>query len=291
VRSVVYRFQDVDRLARHLADAEDSLLLEVPDDDDVSEGEWVLAIFEVGSGRRATAAAARGVHIDDLPYLSFEPRDFQRICEFVAAARFSGSSSMPAAEALPFPIEVELEDEPEPVTRKSDAPEDTLRSRTAIVITADGVATATVPPPPMSSQGARVLLVDDDPDIREVVSVMLEAVGLVVEVAASAEEALQRASIEHFDLLLLDWSLPGMSGLDLCKAIRKNAETAIVPVLFLSANACSTDMVEAFASGADDYVTKPFRAPELGARIFGLLRRARISLTASGSRPAIGGSP
>jgi two-component system phosphate regulon response regulator PhoB len=105
---------------------------------------------------------------------------------------------------------------------------------------------------------------------------MLEAVGLVVATCGSGEDALARATASDFDLLVVDWNLPGMNGLGLCRALRASARTATIPVLFLSANASSQDMVEAFESGADDYVVKPFRAPELGARIFGLLRRARM---------------
>jgi two-component system phosphate regulon response regulator PhoB len=66
-----------------------------------------------------------------------------------------------------------------------------------------------------------------------------------------------------------------MTGIELCRIIRKEADLSALPVLFLTANASSQDMVDAFASGADDYVVKPFRAPELGARIFSLLRRTR----------------
>jgi two-component system phosphate regulon response regulator PhoB len=122
---------------------------------------------------------------------------------------------------------------------------------------------------------AHVLLVDDDPDIRDVVGAMLEAVGLIVEPVTTAEAALDRARERHFDLLVLDWSLPGMTGLDLCRKIRAEPALSTIPVLFLTAHSSSKDIVDAFASGADDYVAKPFRAPELGARIFGLLRRAR----------------
>jgi two-component system phosphate regulon response regulator PhoB len=122
---------------------------------------------------------------------------------------------------------------------------------------------------------ARVLVVDDDADIREVVAAMLEAVGLSVTQVGSAEDALDLVRASGFDLMVLDWNLPRMNGLDLCRAIRKEPQVALVPVLFLTANASSQDMVDAFACGADDYVVKPFRAPELGARIFSLLRRAR----------------
>ena len=271
VRSIVYRFIDLARLERLLFDAEEDLLLELPDDDDVEDGEWVLAIFEVGSGRRATAAAARGTMLGDTPRLAFEPRDYQRICEFVAAAR--KGSSIPAEGPCSAPYSVPIEfDAPAPPTPRS-AGEDTLRS----AMSPAPPPSVSVVAPPSVMAGARVLLVDDDPDILEVVSAMLEVVGLVTTTAHSAEEALTLATTYHFDLLVVDWNLPAMNGLDLCRTVRHTEQTATIPVLFLSANDSEHDMVEAFASGADDYVLKPFRAPELGARIFGLLRRARMT--------------
>jgi two-component system phosphate regulon response regulator PhoB len=132
---------------------------------------------------------------------------------------------------------------------------------------------------PAAAVSSRVLLVDDDADIRDVVGAMLEAVGLIVEPVTSAEDALERVRETHFDLLVLDWNLPGMTGLELCRTVRREPNLATLPVLFLTAHSSSKDIVEAFASGADDYVAKPFRAPELGARIFGLLRRARVGQT------------
>jgi two-component system phosphate regulon response regulator PhoB len=131
--------------------------------------------------------------------------------------------------------------------------------------------------PIAAGPSARVLLVDDDRDIRDVVGAMLDAVGLLVESATSAEEALERVRRSSFDLVVLDWNLPGMTGIELCRLIRRDPALSTLPVLFLTAHASSKDVVEAFASGADDYVVKPFRAPELGARIFGLLRRARMA--------------
>jgi two-component system phosphate regulon response regulator PhoB len=130
--------------------------------------------------------------------------------------------------------------------------------------------------PFVDGPNARVLLVDDDEDIREVVGAMLGAVGLTVEASTSAEEALDRVRATSFDLLVLDWNLPGMTGIELCRLIRQDPVLSTLPVLFLTAHASSRDVVDAFASGADDYVVKPFRAPELGARIFGLIRRARM---------------
>jgi two-component system phosphate regulon response regulator PhoB len=134
---------------------------------------------------------------------------------------------------------------------------------------------------PPESQVARastkVLLVDDERDIREVVGAMLDAVGLAVEAATSAEDALVRLRSSRYDLVVLDWNLPGMTGIELCRLIRRDNVLGTLPVLFLTAHAAPQDVVEAFASGADDYVVKPFRAPELGARVFGLLRRARMA--------------
>ncbi len=123
-----------------------------------------------------------------------------------------------------------------------------------------------------------MLVVDDDDAIRDMVAAMLEAVGLVVLTAPSAEDALALFRTEPFDLVVLDWNMPRMTGIELCRALRQKPGLAALPVLFLTANAGTSDMVQAFAAGADDYVVKPFRAPELGARIFSLLRRARMSV-------------
>jgi two-component system phosphate regulon response regulator PhoB len=130
--------------------------------------------------------------------------------------------------------------------------------------------------PSTGSLAARILVVDDDAELRDVVSAMLEAVGLETDAVATAEEALAKIEAGACDLVVLDWGLPGESGLELCRRLRARPEHARLPVLFLTGRTSSHDLVEAFASGADDYVLKPFRAPELGARIFGLLRRARV---------------
>jgi two-component system phosphate regulon response regulator PhoB len=120
-----------------------------------------------------------------------------------------------------------------------------------------------------------VLVVEDDADTREMLTLMLETVGLSVNAIGSAERARHVLSRDGYDLVILDWRLPGISGLELCKEIRADANFACMPVIFLTANGSSQDMVQAFACGADDYLLKPFRAAELGARIFALLRRSR----------------
>lgn len=126
-------------------------------------------------------------------------------------------------------------------------------------------------PPPNS----RVLVVDDDADLQHVVSAMLRSSGFEVSAVSSAEEAFDHIRMAAVDLLILDWGLPGMSGIEFVRRLRKDRALGKLPVLFLTAHSSSDDLVEAFSAGADDFVSKPFRAPELGARILGLLRRSQ----------------
>jgi two-component system, OmpR family, phosphate regulon response regulator PhoB len=256
VRSILYRFPDLGEFEGVVtAEGDAECELGLPAGETVEDGEWILAIFELGPGRRATSAAGRAVAAPDGARLLFELRDWRRLVEF-------SRKEATKASILPPPSS---HDEGADRGERSDTerPPNTARSPGAR------------PSQRAAGPGARVLIVDDDPDIREVVSAMLEAVGLVVVPVGSAEDALERVHEEAFDLLVLDWNLPKMTGLDLCRLLRKDPDLGTIPVLFLTANASSQDMVEAFACGGDDYVVKPFRAPELGARIFSLLRRAR----------------
>ncbi len=250
MRSVLYRFPEVEALLRARSHGDPELAL--PEGELVGDGEWILAVFELGPSRRATSAAGRAVVTPDGASVCFEPRDWQRLFEFASQGGADESESEEPATMRFIPDQG-------PVTTRSPSKQ----------------TSATDEDPPTRGPRARVLIVDDDPDIRQVVSAMLDAVGLAVASVGSAEEALVRMEAEPFDLLVLDWNLPKMTGLDLCRAVRRSPSHALLPVLFLTANASSQDMVEAFASGGDDYVVKPFRAPELGARIFSLLRRAR----------------
>ena len=117
----------------------------------------------------------------------------------------------------------------------------------------------------------RVLVVDDEPQIRRALESILGVRGYAVTCVATGEEALKALRAQIPDLLVLDLSLPGMSGLDVCKAVRARWP---VPILVLSVRDTDRDKVAALDLGADDYLTKPFSAAELLARIRALLRRS-----------------
>lgn len=239
MRSIVCRYETAELLAEALASPDRELPVirrprsnDAPPESHRSAADGEWVLAIVEISGRASAAAARIRRHGELIALVFEPRDWARVKQLANEA--------PATDRSP-------------VIRKSSQPPSSVMKKLA------------------NSTHARILLVDDDVEVRDVVSAMLEAVGFVITTAKSGEEGLATLERDKFDLVVLDWTLPGMSGLDLCRAVR--ARWAKLPVLFLTANAGTRDVVEAFAGGADDYVVKPFRAPELGARIFGLLRR------------------
>ena len=118
--------------------------------------------------------------------------------------------------------------------------------------------------------GVRVLIVDDEPQIRRALRLALTGHGYDVQMTASGEEALDLAAADPPDVIVLDLMLPGIGGLQVCKALR---EWSQVPIVVLSAKDNERDKVEALDLGADDYLTKPFGMNELLARIRAVLRR------------------
>jgi two-component system phosphate regulon response regulator PhoB len=125
-----------------------------------------------------------------------------------------------------------------------------------------------------------VLVVEDEPSIQELIAVGLTRSGHTVKRAANAEEAYGAVSDTLPDVILLDWMLPDASGPAITRKLRSEARTREVPIIMLTARAGDDDKVEGLASGADDYVTKPFSPRELEARIQAVLRRRAPQLTA-----------
>jgi two-component system KDP operon response regulator KdpE len=116
----------------------------------------------------------------------------------------------------------------------------------------------------------RILVVDNDPQIRRVMRTTLIAEGFEISDARTGIEAIERMRAEKYDLVLLDINMPGMTGIETCKAIRAGCDVGII---MLSVRDAERDKTQAFEAGADDYVTKPFSTPELLARIRAALRR------------------
>jgi two-component system, OmpR family, KDP operon response regulator KdpE len=128
----------------------------------------------------------------------------------------------------------------------------------------------------------RILVIDDDPQIRRVMRSTLTAHGYEVNDARSGEDGLQELRNAAYDLVLLDMNMPGMGGMETCRMIRSGAEIAII---MLTVNNTERQKVEALDAGADDYVTKPFSMPELLARIRATMRRLPQTPGQSDLRP------
>ena len=130
---------------------------------------------------------------------------------------------------------------------------------------------------------SRILVVDDDATVSEIVARYLERDGYAVETVADGRVALQRALAEPPDLVVLDLMLPGMDGLDVCRRLRALAP---VPIVILTARGQEADRIAGLELGADDYVSKPFSTKELVARVRAVLRRAKGPLAAPAAGPA-----
>lgn len=126
---------------------------------------------------------------------------------------------------------------------------------------------------------AKILLIEDDPSLTELIRFNLEQEGYLVSVEMDGEEGLMSAQSNGPDLILLDWMLPNLSGIEICRRIRREKTTRNIPVIMLTARSEENDRIRGLDTGADDYITKPFSPKELLARIKAILRRIRPALS------------
>jgi len=129
----------------------------------------------------------------------------------------------------------------------------------------------------MEKMPARILVVDDEKDLVELISYNLEKEGYSVFKAYNGEEALQVAESQKPDLVILDLMLPGMQGMEVCQLIRKNPAISTLPIIMVTAKGDEIDRILGLEMGADDYITKPFSVRELLARVRAVIRRFQAS--------------
>ena len=137
----------------------------------------------------------------------------------------------------------------------------------------------------MDEKDSRILVVDDEQDLCEILKSNLETEGYQVETANSAEEALEK-DIASYNLLLLDVMMGGMSGFQLAKQLKNSEVTAHIPIIFLTARDTENDTVTGFNLGADDYISKPFSIREVMVRVRAVLRRTASKLEGA-EEPAV----
>lgn len=124
-----------------------------------------------------------------------------------------------------------------------------------------------------------ILVVEDEAALVELLRYNLEREGFEIVATPSGEEALMIVEERRVDLMLLDWMLPHMSGIEVCRQLRRKSETRNLPVIMLTARGEQADRVRGLDTGADDYITKPFAPEELVARVRAVMRRARPALS------------
>ncbi len=127
--------------------------------------------------------------------------------------------------------------------------------------------------------GARVLVVEDEEALFALLEYNLAREGFEVRGSADGDDAMLAIEEDRPDLVILDWMLPGLSGIEICRRIRTRAELRDMPVIMLTARGEEADRIRGLDTGADDYLTKPFSIPELIARVRALLRRARPTIS------------
>ena len=126
--------------------------------------------------------------------------------------------------------------------------------------------------------GAQILIVEDEEALAELLEYNLSSEGFTVRTTGDGDEAMISLDEEQPDLMLLDWMLPGLSGIEICRRVRARAEMRDMPIIMMTARGEETDRVRGLDTGADDYLTKPFSIPELTARVRALLRRSRPTI-------------
>jgi len=126
----------------------------------------------------------------------------------------------------------------------------------------------------VSTNQPQVLVVEDEAAIREMIAFALERAGMQVQLAADSREALASISQKRPDIILMDWMMPGVSGIDLTRRLRREPYTEEIPIIMLTAKVSEDDKVSGLEAGTDDYVIKPFSPRELLARIRAVLRRS-----------------
>jgi len=128
---------------------------------------------------------------------------------------------------------------------------------------------------------ANILVVEDEEALTVILKYNLESEGYTVNIATRGDDAELTIAETPPDLILLDWMLPGVSGIELCRRLRSRSETARIPILMLTARGEESERIRGLVTGADDYVVKPFSVPELMARVRALLRRSSPGSVAS----------
>jgi two-component system KDP operon response regulator KdpE len=131
---------------------------------------------------------------------------------------------------------------------------------------------------PLNTPQSKVLIVDDEPSLRRVLRVSLAAIGFEAEEASTGEEALALLGVDHYDVVLLDIEMPGQGGIETCREINRRSPRPVV--LMLTVRDGEEDKAKAFEAGADDYITKPFRFPDLVARVRTALGKTPYELRA-----------
>lgn len=277
MRSVIFRFDDVAAFSAALEHARGSLPL--PAGETVADQEWVLAIFEIGSKKRATAAAARGHKAGDRLTLAFERRDWDRLMSYVSARSEHMRAARPISNlpvsSAKMPVAPPISQAPPSSSQgTSEAPP---RSRRLDDLPPNSQLESSRVP-----FGARILVIDHEGAAEADLKSVLSEMGLVVELCATALQGEKLIAGDPFDAVVLDLRATDSDMKAFVAQVRADARIADIPILFLSSKPTSRDVVDAFACGGDDFLPKPFRTTELAARIFGLLRRARLARSAAG---------